>query len=134
MIDNADKMTESEQKTVQMLMDQLKARGESAIAQAKELDNAKKLREAASDKLFTTAAKKAKDNGVKFDASGAAKELSYIRASVDATRELDAALDGVATSGEVTERNTKQIYDIFTKLKTKLADGVITQDQLDGVQ
>ena len=134
MIDNADKMTEAEQQTVQMLMDQLKARGEAAIAQAKELDTAKKIREEASEKLFTAAAKKAQDNGVKFDAGGAAKELSYIRASVEATRELDAALDGVATSGEVTEQNAKDIYDIFVKLQGQLDKGVITQDQLDGVQ
>ena len=134
MIENAERMSETEKQTVQILMDQLKARGEAAIEQAKEVDAAKKSREEAADKLYAASAKKAIDSGVKFDASATAKELSYVKATAEAALDLDAALEQVKSSGEATEQNAQDIYNVFTKLQSKLDKDVIGQDSLDSVE
>ena len=122
MIDNADKMNDIEQKTVQMLMDQLKARGELAITQAKELDAAKEAQMNASGKLYTAAAGKANQAGKEFDTAAAAEQLKYIRESVKASRELDTVMQSVNSTQEISEQNAKDVLSVFEKLQKILTD------------
>lgn len=133
MIDNASKMSDTEKKTVQILMDGLKVRGEAAIAQAKELDAAQKIREANSEKLITAAMNKAKANGQDYDSKATFQQLQYVRETVKATQELSTALEGVSSKEQMTADKANVIKGIFANLQNSLADGVIEEADIQRV-
>ena len=98
-------------------MDGLKVRGEAAIAQAKELDAAQKIREANSEKLITAAMNKAKASGQDYDSKATFQQLQYVRETVKATQELSTALEGVSSKEQMTADKANVIKGIFANLQ-----------------
>jgi hypothetical protein len=78
-------MTEIEKHTVQMLMDQLKLRGELAIEKAKERDAAESTVEESETKIYNAMKAKAQASHKKFDADGMQKQLHAVKQSSTTT-------------------------------------------------
>ena len=129
LLDNAHKLNETEKQTVQMLMDQLKAKGDLAIATAKEVDLARQKQSDASEVLYAKAASKAKKTGTVFDTKVVVEQSRYLKESAIATEQLRTSLEGVRTAGKASSQSAQEMKNIFAQLQKALPD-VISEDDL----
>ena len=137
LLDNADKMNDIEKETAQILMDQLKMRGELAIKSAESVEQAKQNLSLANENLYKKA--EAKEGGSAVDV--AAEEMRKVKQGVDASRKLDSILDkkvrgknftaNIQNTFEelgITEDDKKRISEYANALKMAEKDSVAFQD------
>ena len=131
LLDNSHKLNEVEKQTVQMLMDQLKAKGDLAIATAKEVDLARQKQSDATEVLYAKASSKAKKAGTDFDTKVVVEQSRYLRESAIATEQLRISLEGVRTAGKASSQSAQEMKNIFTQLQTALPDVVFDKHITD---
>ena len=122
LLDNADRMTEAEKQTAQMLLDQLQIRGKLAIEKARELELAKQGQQDAASILINKSAGHANATNTEFNMKDTAKQLSNVREVASATLELKNILADINNESGITAQKAEQIVSVFESLKGKLRD------------
>ena len=116
MIEKAHLMTEEEQQIVQLLMDQVKQRGDLVIKQAQEYQKAKELQQAAAGKLTVAAIHKADKSGTAYNAKQTTTELTDIKATISAASQLDGIFKNISNNAKVATSDIENIKKVFTDL------------------
>ena len=136
LLENAEHMTEIEKHTVQMLMDQLKLRGELAIEKAKERDAAEATVEASETKIYTAMKTQAQKSHKKFDQEGMQKQLHTVKESATTTTAVSDILAQAKAEGRITQEQIAAIKQAYLDLRATTEDGLYDehdQKSLEGM-